>query len=40
VTGAHWDEEIGAASELNYKRLSPPALLFDEIQDYRGACGC
>ena len=35
VAGAHWDEEIGAASELNYKRTSPPALLFDEIQGYR-----
>jgi UbiD family decarboxylase len=35
VAGAHWDEEIGAASELNYKRPSPPALLFDEIQGYR-----
>jgi UbiD family decarboxylase len=35
VTGAHWDLEIGAASELNYKRSSPPALLFDGIQDYR-----
>jgi UbiD family decarboxylase len=35
ITGAHWDEEIGAASEVNYKRPSPPALLFDEIQGYR-----
>lgn len=35
VAGAHWDEEIGAASELNYKRPSPPALLFDEIEGYR-----
>jgi 4-hydroxy-3-polyprenylbenzoate decarboxylase len=35
VAGAHWDEEIGAASELNYRRPSPPALLFDEIQGYR-----
>jgi len=35
VAGAHWDEEIGAASELNYKRNSPPALLFDEVQGYR-----
>ncbi|HWG25075.1 UbiD family decarboxylase [Actinospica sp.] len=35
VAGAHWDEEIGAASELNYKRPSPSALLFDEIEGYR-----
>ena len=35
ITGAHWDKEIGAASEVNYKRPSPPALLFDEIQGYR-----
>lgn len=34
ITGAHWDEEIGAASELNYQRPSPPALLFDEITGY------
>jgi UbiD family decarboxylase len=34
LTGAHWDEEIGAASEVNYKRPSPPALLFDEIEGY------
>ena len=35
VAGAHWNEEIGAASELNYKRPSPSALLFDEIEGYR-----
>jgi UbiD family decarboxylase len=35
ITGAHWDEEIGAASEANYKRPSPPALLFDDITGYR-----
>jgi UbiD family decarboxylase len=34
VAGAHWDEEIGAASEANYKRPSPPALLFDDIVGY------
>jgi UbiD family decarboxylase len=34
ISGAHWDKEIGAASELNYKRSSPPALLFDEIPGY------
>ncbi|GHJ41717.1 UbiD family decarboxylase [Streptomyces sp. TS71-3] len=35
LSGAHWDKEIGAASEVNYKRPSPPALLFDDIVDYR-----
>jgi 4-hydroxy-3-polyprenylbenzoate decarboxylase len=35
ISGAHWDKEIGAASEVNYKRPSPPALLFDDIQGYR-----
>jgi UbiD family decarboxylase len=34
ISGAHWDEEIGAASEANYKRHSPPALLFDDIVGY------
>lgn len=34
ITGAHWDKEIGAASEVNYKRPSPPALLFDDIVGY------
>jgi 4-hydroxy-3-polyprenylbenzoate decarboxylase len=35
LTGAHWDEEIGAASEANYRLPSPPALLFDRIAGYR-----
>ncbi|WP_371783540.1 UbiD family decarboxylase [Streptosporangium subroseum] len=35
ITGAHWDEEIGAASEVNYGRPSPPALLFDDIVGYK-----
>ena len=35
ITGAHWDEEIGAASEVNYKKPSPPALLFDNIEGYQ-----
>ena len=35
VDGAHWDKEIGAASEVNYRRPSPPALLFDDIVGYR-----
>lgn len=34
IDGAHWDEEIGAASEVNYNRPSPPALLFDRIVGY------
>jgi len=34
LSGAHWDQEIGAASEANYKRPSPPALLFDDIAGY------
>jgi 4-hydroxy-3-polyprenylbenzoate decarboxylase len=34
VEGAHWDLEIGAASEVNYGRTSPPALLFDRIVGY------
>jgi UbiD family decarboxylase len=35
LTSAHWDEEIGAASEANYRLPSPPALLFDRIAGYR-----
>lgn len=34
VEGASWDLEIGAASELNYKRPSPAALLFDNVVGY------
>ncbi len=34
VEGAEWDLEIGAVSEANYKRLSPPALLFDAVPGY------
>jgi UbiD family decarboxylase len=34
VRGAHWREEIGAASELNLRSPRPAALLFDEIPDY------
>ena len=34
IEGANWHLEIGAASEANYKRLSPPALLFDDITGY------
>jgi hypothetical protein len=34
VTGADWNKEIGAISQINYKRSENPALLFDEIKDY------
>src|ERR687883_2116880 len=34
VRGADWNLELGAISELNVKRDSPPALLFDEIKGY------
>jgi 4-hydroxy-3-polyprenylbenzoate decarboxylase len=34
VEGADWDLEIGAVSEANYKRPSPPALLFDAVPGY------
>jgi len=34
VRGAHWNLELGAISELNVKKDVPPALLFDEINDY------
>ena len=34
IEGAHWDEEIGALSQLARKRRQGPALLFDRIPDY------
>src|SRR5262247_40330 len=34
VTGADWNLELGAISELNVKKERPPALLFDEIAGY------
>ena len=34
VSGAHWDQEIGAISEINYRRKPSSALLFDDIADY------
>src|ERR1051325_9081725 len=34
VSGADWNLELGAISELNVKKDSPPALLFDEIKGY------
>jgi 3-polyprenyl-4-hydroxybenzoate decarboxylase len=35
VRGADAVLEIGAASQLNYRRQRPRALLFDEIAGYR-----
>ncbi|MQA81307.1 MAG: UbiD family decarboxylase [Streptosporangiales bacterium] len=35
VKGAHWNLEVGTVSEANYRRPSPPALLFDDIDGYR-----
>jgi UbiD family decarboxylase len=35
VGDAHWDLEIGALSQVNYRRSSPKALLFDSIKEYR-----
>lgn len=35
VTGADVSLEIGAASQLNYRRQRPRALLFDQIRGYR-----
>lgn len=34
VSGAHWNLELGAISELNVKKSVPHALLFDDIPDY------
>jgi UbiD family decarboxylase len=34
VSGAHWDREIGAISEINYRRKPSAALLFDDIVGY------
>ncbi|MGH8648228.1 MAG: UbiD family decarboxylase [Burkholderiales bacterium] len=34
VRGADWNLELGAISELNVKKESPPALLFEEIKGY------
>jgi len=34
VEGAHWNREIGAISEANYRRSGYPALLFDRVPDY------
>jgi UbiD family decarboxylase len=34
VEGADWNLEIGAISQLNYRRANPSALLFDGIKGY------
>jgi UbiD family decarboxylase len=34
VEGADWDLEIGALSQINYRRTSPKALMFDGITGY------
>ncbi|GAB2863273.1 UbiD family decarboxylase [Actinoallomurus bryophytorum] len=34
VEGADWDLEIGALSQVNYRRSSPKALMFDGIAGY------
>src|SRR4051794_17698679 len=34
VSGADWNLELGAISELNVKKEKPPALLFDDIPHY------
>ena len=34
VRGAHWELEIGALSQVNYRRPNPKALLFDDITGY------
>ena len=34
VEGAHWELEIGALSQVNYRRPHPKALMFDGIKDY------
>lgn len=34
VSGAHWNLEIGALSEINYRRRPSAAMLFDDIVGY------
>ena len=42
VTGAHWDKEMGAVTEVLYRDLvdKAPALLFDEIPGYAKGFRC
>lgn len=35
INGAHWNLEVGAASQLNYRSSEPRALLFDQLVDYQ-----
>lgn len=35
VRGAHWDLELGTIVDLYQRRMGLPALLFDEIVDYK-----
>ncbi|HEV7978000.1 UbiD family decarboxylase [Amycolatopsis sp.] len=34
LEGAHWELEIGALSQVNYRRSHPKALMFASIKDY------
>ena len=34
VKGAHWDQEIGAVTDMVNRKRNGPAVLFDEIVDY------
>lgn len=34
ITGAHWDLEIGALSEVFAEQSDPPALLFDDVSEH------
>lgn len=42
VTGAHWDKEMGAVTEVLYREKvdRSPALLFDEIPGYKKGFRC
>ena len=42
VTGAHWDKEMGAVTEVLYRQLvdKAPALLFDDIPGYAKGFRC
>ena len=42
VTGAHWDKEMGAVTEVLYRQKveQSPALLFDEIPGYAKGMRC
>ena len=38
IKGASWDLEIGALTEMTAEVPDPPALLFEDIQDYPKDC--